>query len=141
MLRLVIVIALVISLSGCLGIGVVFDSAKNESHMYDSKNETFETIRAKKGEPDKVIESSELVSWEYYKKSRKHRWSGVTLFLIIPIPIWLPEKLKEVYQFKNGQVVEHTDNSMAINLSMYGCFFALPFAGGTDLLSCAAGER
>ena len=116
---------LVINLSGCVG----FTFSRNGDVVVSDTDLSKVNLLNRKTPPARIADKKYSDGSEMFVVEHERKWCGLTIFAIIPIPLWLP--LCQVHTevtYKDGKPIQMT--SQWPKTSGGACGPLLPWAGG-----------
>mgnify|MGYP001122678161 CR=1 FL=1 len=152
-LRHAILVAAIVMLQGCVGLGAWTLGTRSESSDHPKIDETRGTIemrnagtlsdlktatelRTQWGEPDDIeLHKDGREEWIY--KTGGLRWSGIVLYLVvIPLPAMMPVGTQNVsFLIHDGHIEQATRRDWAFKAGAYCGFFGMVYGG----LGCGTG--
>ncbi len=153
-IRFVMMIAMSLTLQGCIGVGAWTLGSRIESNDRpkidqttgsidlhkaggDGNLQTGADLRAQWGAPDRVA-SSEAGKEEWIYKTDGLRWSGLVLYVVvIPLPAMIPVGSQYVsFLIHDGHIESATRADWAFKAGAYCGFFGMTYGGW----GCGAGS-
>lgn len=102
MKKIFLIYLLAVNLSGCMGIYVSKNGEIVESNSDFSRTD----LSVRERPPSRVADKINTDGSETYVTNHEQRWCGLTLWAVIPIPLWLPLcKVHTEVTYKDGKAI------------------------------------
>ncbi|HCV04161.1 hypothetical protein L1264_02705 [Pseudoalteromonas sp. APAL1] len=134
LLRVFLTVIFVISISGCVGAGVMYSNDKEESVSL-TKSE----IKKQFGEPLKIKSGQNREVWYY--KAKDESINGFFIGLGIPLPLFISVDEKVIVEFEGETATKLIHkNSQQKTIGAF-CKYVPALHHGSDTWSCHLGEK